>query len=120
MALEILGEGFDIPAARELVFPHHENEIAQSESFLGEGRTFAKVWWHCGELRVNGQKMGKSLGNFVTLSDAMEMAPKNVWRLLFCKRTPQSLDYTEEKLQQFKNSWTRIKNALHQATETSD
>lgn len=121
MALEILGEGFDIHGgARELVFPHHENEIAQSESFLGEGHTFAKVWWHCGELRVNGQKMGKSLGNFVTLSDAMEMAPKNVWRLLFLQTHPRSpLDYTEEKLQQFKNSWTRIKNALQGATESA-
>ncbi|MBW3635899.1 MAG: class I tRNA ligase family protein, partial [Armatimonadetes bacterium] len=55
MALEILGAGFDIHGgARELMFPHHENEIAQSESFLGEGSTFANVWWHCGELRVGG------------------------------------------------------------------
>ncbi|BCM90143.1 cysteine--tRNA ligase [Abditibacteriota bacterium] len=117
MALEILGEGFDIHGgARELVFPHHENEIAQSESFLGDGGTFAKTWWHCGELRVDGAKMSKSLGNFITLSDALEMAPKNVWRLLFLQTHPRSpLDYTEEKLLQFKNSWNRIKNALDKA-----
>ncbi len=117
MALEILGEGFDIHGgARELVFPHHENEIAQSESFLGEGSTFAKTWWHCGELRVDGAKMSKSLGNFITLSDALDMAPKNVWRLLFLQTHPRSpLDYTEEKLVQFKNSWSRIKNALDKA-----
>ena len=114
MSLEILGEGFDIHGgARELVFPHHENEIAQSESFLGEGSTFAKTWWHCGELRVAGQKMSKSLGNFLTLSDALDMAPKNVWRLLFLQTHPRSpLDYTQTKLEQFQSSWNRIKNAL--------
>ncbi len=125
MALEILGEGFDIHGgARELVFPHHENEIAQSESSLGEGHTFAKTWWHCGELRVNGQKMGKSLGNFVTLEDALKMAPKNVWRLLFLQTHPRSpLDVAskgsddkvpniEAKVEQFKSSWARLFNAL--------
>ena len=56
MALNILGEGFDIHGgARELAFPHHENEVAQSESYL-DGRCFAKTWWHCGELRINGEK----------------------------------------------------------------
>ena len=114
MALELLGDGFDIHGgARELVFPHHENEIAQAESFLGEGKTFAKTWWHCGELRVDGAKMSKSLGNFISVADALEMAPKNVWRLLFLQTHPRSpLDYTTEKLQQFKNSWTRLQNAL--------
>ncbi len=125
MALEILGEGFDIHGgARELVFPHHENEIAQSESYLGEGHTFANVWWHCGELRVNGQKMGKSLGNFVTLEDALKMAPKNVWRLLFLQTHPRSpLDVAskggedkvpniEAKVEQFKASWARLFTAL--------
>lgn len=114
MALELLGEGFDIHGgARELVFPHHENEIAQSESFLGGNKTFAKVWWHCGELRVGGQKMSKSLGNFVSVSDALNLAPKNVWRLLFLQTHPRSpLDYSEDKLVQAKSSWTRIANAV--------
>ncbi|RYX85543.1 cysteine--tRNA ligase [bacterium] len=117
MSLEILGEGFDIHGgARELVFPHHENEIAQSESFLGEGSTFAKTWWHCGELRVDGVKMSKSLNNFLTLEAALELAPKNVWRLLFLQTHPRSpLDYTKAKLEQFQNSWTRIKTALDKA-----
>ncbi len=121
MALEILGEGFDIHGgARELVFPHHENEIAQSESFLGDGHNFANVWWHCGELRVNGQKMGKSLGNFITLEDALKLAPKNVWRLLFLQTHPRSpLDYTSDKLAQFKSSWTRIHNALGGAPQSA-
>lgn len=114
MALELLGEGFDIHGgARELVFPHHENEIAQSESFLGPNHTFAKVWWHCGELRVGGQKMSKSLGNFISVADALEMAPKSVWRLLFLQTHPRSpLDYAPEKLTQARSSWTRLNNAL--------
>ena len=125
MALEILGEGFDIHGgARELVFPHHENEIAQSESFLGDGHTFANVWWHCGELRVGGAKMSKSLGNFVSVGDALKLAPKNVWRMLFLQTHPRSpLDYAPserefspleptEKLEQARSSWARIYNAL--------
>ncbi len=117
MALEILGEGFDIHGgARELMFPHHENEIAQSESFLGEGSTFAKTWWHCGELRVGGAKMSKSLNNFVSVGDALQIAPKNVWRLLFLSTHPRSpLDYGQNKLEQAKSSWNRLSNALKNA-----
>jgi cysteinyl-tRNA synthetase len=119
MALELLGAGFDIHGgARELMFPHHENEIAQSESYLGPDSTFAKTWWHCGELRVGGQKMSKSLGNFITVGDALELAPKNVWRLLFLSTHPRSpLDYNENKLEQAKSSWNRISNALLEAPQ---
>ncbi len=121
MALEILGEGFDIHGgARELVFPHHENEIAQSESFLGHDHTFARVWWHCGELRVDSAKMSKSLNNFVSVGDALELAPKNVWRLLFLQTHPRSpLDYSSVKLQQAKSSWARLQNALAQSPEVA-
>ncbi len=122
MALEILGEGFDIHGgARELMFPHHENEIAQSESFLGEGSNFAKTWWHCGELRVGGAKMSKSLNNFVSVGDALQLAPKNVWRLLFLSTHPRSpLDYGDSKLEQAKSSWNRLSNALQAAAETPE
>jgi len=113
MALNLLGEGFDIHGgARELVFPHHENEVAQSESYL-DGRPFARVWWHCGELRVDGKKMSKSLGNFITVQDGLKMASSAVWRLLFLMTHPQSpLDYSTDKLEQSKNSWARLQNAL--------
>lgn len=116
MALELLGEGFDIHGgARELMFPHHENEIAQSESFLGPDSNFAKVWWHCGELRVGGAKMSKSLNNFVSVGDALGLASKNVWRLLFLQTHPRSpLDYNQGKLEQAKSSWNRINNALRE------
>ena len=91
MALELLGPGFDIHGgARELVFPHHENEIAQSESVsCRTANNFANVWWHCGELRVGGQKMSKSLGNFVSLSMQRpdKWRPKTCGDCCFCKRT---------------------------------
>ncbi len=124
MALNILGPNFDIHGgARELVFPHHENEVAQSESFLGEGQSFAKIWWHCGELRVEGRKMSKSLGNFLTVRDALKLADANVWRLLFLMTHPRSpLDYSSKKLEESKSAWQRLENALlehESATESA-
>lgn len=70
MALDTLGETIDIHGGgKDLVFPHHENEIAQSESLTG--KTFANYWTHCGLIKINGQKMGKSLGNSLTIRDAL-------------------------------------------------
>lgn len=72
MALNTLGETIDIHGGgRDLVFPHHENEIAQSEALTG--KTFAKVWTHCGLIKINGEKMSKSLGNSLTIRDALKM-----------------------------------------------
>lgn len=72
MALNNLGETIDIHGGgRDLVFPHHENEIAQSEAFTG--KTFAKCWSHCGLIKINGEKMSKSLGNSLTIRDALNM-----------------------------------------------
>jgi len=69
MSKELLGEQFDIHAgANDLVFPHHENEIAQSEAASGKS-PFVKYWIHSGLLTVNGQKMSKSLGNFITIPE---------------------------------------------------
>src|SRR6204780_3164388 len=68
MAMEELGETFDLHAGGEdLIFPHHENEIAQSEALTG--KTFARFWFHVRFLLVEGEKMSKSLGNFYTLRD---------------------------------------------------
>lgn len=72
MALNTLGETIDIHGGgRDLVFPHHENEIAQSEALTG--KTFAKIWSHCGLIKINGEKMSKSLGNSLTIRDALKM-----------------------------------------------
>ena len=71
MALDTLGESIDIHGGgRDLVFPHHENEIAQSEALTG--KPFAKYWSHCGLIKINGEKMSKSLGNFITIRDALK------------------------------------------------
>ena len=71
MALNTLGETIDIHGGgRDLLFPHHENEIAQSEALTG--KTFAKYWTHCGLIKINGEKMSKSLGNSLTIRDALK------------------------------------------------
>ena len=83
MALEILGEGFDIHGGGgDLVFPHHENELAQA---LGAGHEFARHWVHNGMLNVNGEKMSKSLGNFTTLSDVLDRYDPRAFRMLVLK-----------------------------------
>jgi cysteinyl-tRNA synthetase len=72
MILNNFGETIDIHAGgRDLVFPHHENEIAQSEALTG--RTLANYWSHCGLIKINGEKMSKSLGNSLTIRDALKM-----------------------------------------------
>lgn len=72
MAINNLGETIDIHGGgKDLVFPHHENEIAQSESFTG--KTFANIWSHCGLIKINGEKMSKSLGNSLTIRDALKL-----------------------------------------------
>src|SRR3954447_16972554 len=80
MSLKILGDGFDIHGGgSDLVFPHHENEIAQA---VGAGHEFARYWLHNGMLNVDGQKMSKSLGNFVTLVDVLDQYDPRAFRLL--------------------------------------
>lgn len=72
MILNTLGETIDIHGGgRDLLFPHHENEIAQSESLTG--KKFADYWTHCGLVKINGEKMSKSLGNSLTIRDALKM-----------------------------------------------
>jgi cysteinyl-tRNA synthetase len=80
MSLKILGDGFDIHGGgTDLIFPHHENEIAQS---LGAGHDFARHWVHNAMLNINGEKMSKSLGNFVTLGGILDQFGPRAFRLL--------------------------------------
>jgi cysteinyl-tRNA synthetase len=80
MSLEILGDGFDLHGGGDdLVFPHHENEIAQAE---GAGHEFARYWLHAGMVMVGGEKMAKSLGNFRNLADALDAHGPRAFRLL--------------------------------------
>ena len=110
-----LGETFDIHGGgHDLIFPHHENEIAQSECAHG-GKPFVRLWMHNGFLTVNGEKMSKSLGNFFTVRDLLGRWPAEAIRLLLMKthyRAP--LDFTEEGLRQAKSELDRFYNALRQ------
>ena len=82
MATDTLGETIDIHGGgRDLIFPHHENEIAQSEAKTG--KEFAKYWSHCGLIKINGVKMSKSLGNFLTIRDALKMYNYEVLKYVF-------------------------------------
>jgi cysteinyl-tRNA synthetase len=95
MACKYLGESFDIHAGGEdLIFPHHENEIAQSEG--ATGRAFARYWLHNGFVTVGGEKMSKSLGNFVTIREALTRVSPDALKLLLLSTNYRGpLDYTE-------------------------
>jgi cysteinyl-tRNA synthetase len=80
MALKILGDGFDIHGGGDdLVFPHHENEIAQA---IGAGHEFAHYWLHNGMVNVDGEKMSKSLGNWTTLNDVLDRHDPRAFRMI--------------------------------------
>ncbi|MCP4923326.1 MAG: cysteine--tRNA ligase [bacterium] len=113
MSQEHLGTTFDIHGGgRDLMFPHHENEIAQSTAANGCG-TFAKVWMHGGMLTVDGEKMSKSLGNFVTVHDLLKKAPGETLRYaLLSSHYRQQLDWTETGLDQAQSALTRLYTAL--------
>ncbi|MFH0737638.1 MAG: cysteine--tRNA ligase [Candidatus Micrarchaeota archaeon] len=97
--------------ARDLIFPHHENEIAQSEAALGY--RFCNHWLHTGFLTVHGEKMSKSLGNFVTLRQALSRYSPNGMRLFFLQMHYRSpLDYDEDALDAAEESVERIFNSL--------
>ena len=96
---------------RDLIFPHHENEIAQSEAANGE--KFCRFWVHPGFLTVNGEKMSKSLGNFVTLAQALGRFTPNSMRLFYLQAHYRSpLDYEEDKIEGLDESVERIFNSL--------
>lgn len=108
MALKYLGSTFEIHGGgHDLVFPHHENEIAQSESYTG--RQFARVWVHSGMVTINSQKMSKSLGNIITIERALESWGMNALRL-YCLSVHYSkpLDYTDELLLESAQRWRQI------------
>ena len=100
MSIKYLGKNFEIHGGgRDLIFPHHENEIAQSESFTNE--QFAKIWMHAGMITINGEKMSKSVGNVKSINHVLETWGPNVARL-FCISGHYSkpIDYTEELLKE--------------------
>jgi cysteinyl-tRNA synthetase len=108
MSARHLGETFDIHAGGlDLIFPHHENEIAQSRSAFGHA-IMAKYWMHNGFLNISGEKMSKSLGNFFTVHELLDQYPGEVIRLLLLTaHYRQPLDFTHEGLVQAKATLDR-------------
>ena len=93
---------------RDLIFPHHENEIAQAEAF--SGKPFAKYWIHHGLLTIDGQKMAKSAGNFVTIKNFLDKYhDADILKLFFLSaHYSQPIDYTENRIEEVKKSLERI------------
>ena len=111
MSMQELGESFDLHAGGEdLIFPHHENEIAQSESLTG--KQFARFWFHARFLLVEGEKMSKSAGNFFTLRDLVLKGhkPSSIRYLLASVPYRNQLNFTFEGLQQAAASVDRLRN----------
>ena len=111
MSMKYLGESFDIHAGGEdLIFPHHENEIAQSEAMTGE--PFAHFWVHSRFLLVEGEKMAKSAGNFFTVRDLVLMGhkPSSIRFLLMSVPYRKQLNFTFDGLTQAANSVERLRN----------
>lgn len=109
-------ETLDIHAGgRDLIFPHHENEIAQSEAL--SGKPFAKYWLHHGLLTINNQKMAKSLGNFITIKDFIEKHHNADFLKLFflSAHYAHPMDYTDKKIEEAKTALERFHILLRKA-----
>ena len=120
MAIKYLGSSIDIHGGgRDLIFPHHENEIAQSESFTDEV-PFSRFWMHNGMLRLGEDKMSKSIGNIVTVGEALSSYSPDALRLFFLSshyRAP--LLYTEANVAGQERALERLKNAVRPASAAS-
>ena len=114
MSLKYLGDGFEIHGGgRDLIFPHHENEIAQSESFTS--KQFAKIWMHVGMITINGEKMSKSIGNVKSVNHVLENWGPNIIRL-FCLSGSYSkpIDYSERLLKENTAKLRQIESCYYQ------
>ena len=118
MSVACLGETFDIHGGGpDLCFPHHENEIAQSEAATGQ--SFVRYWMHVGAVRVAGEKMSKSLGNFFTIREVLKQHHPDVLRyLLISSHYRSAIQYDDESLVQAKQVLTRFYMALEHYDNT--
>ncbi|GAE93778.1 cysteinyl-tRNA synthetase [Gracilibacillus boraciitolerans JCM 21714] len=112
MARKYLGDTIDIHAGgQDLTFPHHENEIAQSEA--GNGTSFANYWMHNGYINIDNEKMSKSLGNFVLAHELIKKHdPKVVRFFMLSVHYRHPINFNDSLLDSAKNSYDRIENAL--------
>ena len=120
MSSKLLGNSFDIHGGgSDLIFPHHENECAQSLC-AHPGESFARYWVHGGMLMVDGVKMSKSLGNFYTIDEVLDKAPAEALRLLFLTtHYHQPFNFTFEGLEQAKQNLDKFYNALLRVKDVS-
>ena len=111
MGLRYLGAGFDVHGGgRDLIFPHHENEIAQSEA---AGLPFARIWMHNGMIRSEGEKMAKSVGNIFLLREVLDRYEPAVVLMYFLTTHYRSpLEFSMEKLDEAKAAYGRLADAL--------
>lgn len=117
MSNKLLGATFDIHGGgQDLIFPHHENEIAQSK--CSTGGEFARYWIHNGYINVKGEKMSKSKGNFFLLRDILSEYPGNVVRFfVLSSHYRKPIDFSEDELKQSKAGLERIENVILRAKE---
>lgn len=117
MSNKFLGPTFDIHGGgQDLIFPHHENEIAQSR--CGNGGEFARYWIHNGYINIKGEKMSKSLGNFFLLREVLEQFEGRVVRFfILSSHYRKPIDFSENELNQSKAGLERIDNAISRAKE---
>jgi cysteinyl-tRNA synthetase len=114
MSIKYLGENFDIHGGgRDLIFPHHENEIAQSEACTNS--PFAKIWMHVGMVTIRGEKMSKSSGNTKSIKCVLENWGPNIIRL-FCLSGHYSkvIDYSEEMLKENLTKWRQVETCYYE------
>lgn len=112
MSMKYLGETIDIHAGgMDLIFPHHENERAQSEALTG--KRFVNIWMHHGPLTVRGEKMSKSLGNYVTIEDALRRFDADTLRFYILSTHYRSpLDYSEQALESAKKGLDKVRKII--------
>jgi cysteinyl-tRNA synthetase len=121
MSLRYLGETIDIHGGgQDLVFPHHENEIAQSESFTGK-KPFVKYWLHNGLLQFGEEKMSKSIGNLITIKEALTKYSANAIRIFVLSSHYRSpLTYSEEALEAAEGGTERLLRVISREDNTTD
>jgi len=114
MSTKLLGPHFDIHGGgQDLQFPHHENEIAQSEAALGDGKPFVGYWMHNGFVRLHDQKMSKSTGNFATIRDLLARHDGEVIRFFIVRSQYRSpLNYSDDQLVDARQALSRLYTAL--------
>ncbi len=119
MSMKYLGESFDIHGGgKDLIFPHHENEIAQSEA--ATGKPFVKYWLHNGFVNINAEKMSKSLGNFFTIRDVLKKYDSEVLRFFLLSAHYRSpLDFSDQNLTEAESGMERIYKALAGSAEVT-